>query len=597
MKFWNFLRNTLRTWLALDYRSLALLRMGIGLTILFDLIERSTSLFAHYTDGGVLPRSELFRLWGMDWTVSLHLASGELWFQILLFVIAGIFALFLIFGYRTKLASVVSWFLLISLQARNPMVLQGGDVVFRTTVFFMMFLPLGRVWSLDRLFNRVPRPTEKIVVGFETLAYITQICLLYIFTGILKTGPAWHADGTAVYYALNVDQLITPLGAWLRNIPAILPFFTHAVWIFETFGVLLFFIPWKNWIFRLLGILGFIALQIGFNVSMRLGLFGMITITTLFGLIPSEFWDNLFSPCMNKLRKRGKTGLTIIYDFDCSFCHKASFLIARVLLLHPETKIISSTENETGRLVMEQENSWVIIDKTGAIYTGFRGMISVFEHSPYAKIFAPILNFVLFRNYGEKIYRFVANRRKLVCSPEPAEKPLPHFQETMRGWVLLFCTFYIIGWNIETLGKYSVIPQQLRPFATITRLDQEFNMFAPTPLIEDGWYVMPGKLRNGTMVDVFSGASPVSYEKPQWVAYTYKDQRWQKYLMNLWSSNLSEFRLGYGKYLCRTWNKKHLNTNEELLSFDIIFMLERTPEPGKPQTPIEPTTIWHHECF
>jgi predicted DCC family thiol-disulfide oxidoreductase YuxK len=597
MKLRDFFGSTLREWATLDYRSLALLRISMGFTILLDLIQRATSLYSHYTDGGVLPRSDLLNLWGTKWMVSLHLASGDLWFQIILFCIAGIIALFLIFGYHTRFSIIASWFLLISLQTRNPLVLQGGDVVFRVTLFFMMFLPLANVWSLDRLFNRIPRSKEKGVADFATLGYITQVSVLYIFTGLLKTGSAWHVDGSAVYYALNVDQLVTPMGVWLRNIPSILPFFTHAVWFYETFGIILFLIPWKNWIFRTVGIIGFIALQIGFNSSMRLGLFGMITISALFGLLPSEFWEVIVAPIVRKIRVRGKPGLTIVYDANCSFCHKLSVLIARMLLLHSDTRIIPASEHMEAQKIMDAENSWVIIDDKKSIYTGFRGFASVCEHSPYAKFIAPLFKIWPVAPLGEVIYRMVADRRVLACVPEPVKRPPSVLVTYFFSLVVLFFTLYILALNFETLpNARTIIPEKLRPIASLTRLDQQFNMFAPTPLVEDGWYVMPGKLRNGTEIDVFSGHTTVSYEKPTWVAYTYKDQRWQKYLMNLWSSDLSEFRQGYGRYLCRTWNSKHSN-DEELVSFDIIFMLERTPPPGQPQAPVVPTPIWHHECF
>jgi hypothetical protein len=37
-------------------------------------------------------------------------------------------------------------------------------------------------------------------------------------------------------------------------------------------------------------------------------------------------------------------------------------------------------------------------------------------------------------------------------------------------------------------------------------------MFAPTPVREDGWYVAPGKLLDGRMVDVFTGLSSKDLE-------------------------------------------------------------------------------------
>ena len=39
-----------------DLRSLAAFRIGLGLLIIADLAMRSTFIFQHYTDQGVLPR-------------------------------------------------------------------------------------------------------------------------------------------------------------------------------------------------------------------------------------------------------------------------------------------------------------------------------------------------------------------------------------------------------------------------------------------------------------------------------------------------------------------------------------------------------------
>jgi hypothetical protein len=319
------------------------------------------------------------------------MASGLWEFQAIIFVIAGIFAVMLLVGYRTQLAMIVSWFLLISIHARNPMILQGGDVVFRVILFWMMFLPLGRVWSLDRLFNRVARPLKETFFSAATVGYIMQICLLYIFTGILKTGSAWHADGTAVYYALNVDQLVTPMGIFLREFPRAMTLLTHATWYVEMYGTLLFFSPIATGFLRTTGVLVFALLQIGFNSSMRLGLFGAIAIVSTFGLLPSGFWNDVASRMHNWLASHGKQSLKIYYDFDCTFCYKASFLIKRILCLNPETQIAPASVDLNIQKIMDEHNSWVIVDGRGMTYTGFAGVTAVVQNSPVIFCVAPIL--------------------------------------------------------------------------------------------------------------------------------------------------------------------------------------------------------------
>nr|MBP9821355.1 hypothetical protein [Candidatus Paceibacterota bacterium] len=151
----------IRQWFSLDYRSLAVLRISVGITILVDLLQRTVDFRAFYSDSGVLPRSELLRIGNHTWDISLHTASGLASFEAILFILASLFAIMLIAGYRTRLAIIASWFLLISLHFRNPMILQGGDIVLRVVVFWMMFLPLNKIWSLDRLLNRVTEPKTK----------------------------------------------------------------------------------------------------------------------------------------------------------------------------------------------------------------------------------------------------------------------------------------------------------------------------------------------------------------------------------------------------------------------------------------------------
>lgn len=585
----------LNKWFGLDYRSLAFLRMGIGLTIFLDLLQRASDLRAHYTDSGVLPRAELFRLENMHNIFSIHTTLGETWFITILFIIAGIAALSLIVGYRTRLAVIISWILLVSIQARNPAVLQGGDIFLHCVLFFMLFLPLNRRWSLDRLLNKTPSPKKPSEIGLSTVAYVLQIVLLYLFTGLLKTGTVWHSEATAVYYALSIDQLTTGFGHWLLGIQSVLPYLTRIVWYVETFGAILLFIPWRTWIFRLSAIVLFTGLQIGFNSSFRLGYFGLIAITATFGLLPSEFWDICVTKIKNWFEKRAKQGLTIVYDTDCSFCAKASFLIKRLFCLSLETQVISSSENQSAAEIMERENSWVIIDANGNARVGFSGFITILTYSPWAWIFTPIFSVWPIKKLGEKIYRLVANNRKKVCIPEPLEKKLPVRLKQSKTIFIGMSIACILVWNAISLTDRP-IPEPFYTFGRITRLDQAFNMFAPYPPFEDGWYVMPGTLRDGTIIDTFNKGMPVIYLKPDNVAYTYKNQRWQKYFMNLWLSNYSDFRLDYGKYVCRSWNSKHTN-HESLTGFSMIFMLEKTPEPGMPLEKAEPVTIWTQECF
>lgn len=590
----------IREWLALDYRSLAVLRIAIGLTIICDLVQRALDLRAFYSDQGVLSRLQLLTLGSNKWWVSLHMMTGLTWMEGLLFIIAGTVAIQLILGYRTQLAVIVSWFLLASLHFRNPMVLQGGDVFLRVTLFWMMFLPLGRAWSLDRLFNRTAAPAQKTIFSAATVAYVVQVCLLYVFSGMLKSGAPWH-DGTAIYYALNLDQLVRPFGVFLRGFPQFMSLSTHIVWYIETFGVILFFSPYKTGFFRTMGILLFLAVQIVFNSTMHLGLFGMIVVAGSLGLLPSVFWDSWFANFSRWLQLKSAPGLSIYYDADCTFCAKMSFLLKRTLFLHPETIVRAAEANPAAEALMREKDSWVVVDAQGIMHTSWDGLVAVISHSATAYWLRPLFAWIPIKKVGEKIYRSIAQKRTLICLPEPIEPAV--ISKPKRAWnilislLVLFLLAYAICWNIDTLGHAKkVIPENMQWIGLVTHLDQKWNMFAPRPLTQDGWYVFPGTLRDNTPVDVFSGKDFVTYAQPAHIADGYKNQRWQKYLMNLWSGDNSSYRAGYAQYLCREWNASH-SYQKQLMTFQMMFMLKNTPAPGETPDPIKPTTIWTQYCF
>src|SRR5687767_13442614 len=134
----------------LDLRSLGLARIAFAILILVDLSLRSLDLVAHYTDSGLLPRIAIIEHPYSRWDWSLHLMNGSWQIQALLFLIAAVFAILLLLGYHTRLATIVSWALMVSLNSRNPLIVVG-DTLFRALLFWAIFLPWGNRLSIDAL--------------------------------------------------------------------------------------------------------------------------------------------------------------------------------------------------------------------------------------------------------------------------------------------------------------------------------------------------------------------------------------------------------------------------------------------------------------
>jgi len=596
----NFLapyRSRFKEIFSLDLRSLALFRVSFATLILFDLAGRAQGLLAHYTDLGVFPREAALRYYHEPFFLSFHFLDGSWQVQAALFVIAAMFALMLLVGYKTRVAAIASWLLLISLQTRNPLILQGGDIFMRAALFFAMFLPWGARWSIDSV-RRPSHSTGESHVSFWGAGLMVQIAAVYVFAGLVKTSVEWAQEGSAIYYALNIDQFTKPFGYFLLQYPDLMRLLTFVTLLFELFGPLLLFAPVFTKQLRFTAVVGFIAMHLGFMASMRLGPFPWIGIITMLALLPAFVWDF----ASRHARARQRAGLTIYYDGECGFCASLSLYLKTFLLLSPARLVPAATDERAAR-EMAEHNSWVVVDADEGRHFAFGGVVAVVRASPIVWFLAPILTLPPVSTLGERFYARVARRRKNICIPTifaaaAAERPRRSIVSVGSRAMSAACALLFIGlvlaWNIDELPQASLpLPRAARDIAHLTRLDQRWAMFSP-PLREDGWYVIVGTLEGGRNVDLLRDGAAVSYEKPRSVAAMYPTERWRKYLMNLYLGDFAAYRHHYAAYLCYQWNRTH-TAGERVSVVEIAFMSEMTL-PNYERAVPERKSLWVYNC-
>ncbi|MCW3053883.1 MAG: hypothetical protein JWN14_3053 [Chthonomonadales bacterium] len=278
----------------IDVRSLALFRICLALMMIGDLLYRAQDLQAHYTDAGVVPIAIASLYQQQHWWWSIHNMHPALAVEVVLFLIAGLFALSLLVGYRTRMASVVCWLLLISLQNRNVLVLTGGDTMLRVMAFWAMFLPLGVRWSVDRALDKTDAPMPKRIFSVGSVALIAQIAMVYLFGAMLKTGPSWRTDYTAIYYSLSIGQFATPLAKFLLHYPNILKPLTFFSWNLELFAPFLIVASAYSGRLRTFIVLVYMGFHIMLGQCLELGLFPTIGALTWLVLMPDWFWQKCF---------------------------------------------------------------------------------------------------------------------------------------------------------------------------------------------------------------------------------------------------------------------------------------------------------------
>lgn len=583
----------------IDLRTLALFRFVLGSVLFCNLLLALSELQALWTDSGVMPRDWLVEVEPL-WRLSLHLANGESWFIGLLLTVQAICALMYALGWRTRLVNIISFVLWASLLNRNPMVLIGGDLLMCCLLFWSMFLPVGARFSVDAAIASNSPPQDHRHLSFASLGLLLQVMSVYFFSAIMKNAPEWTSNLHAVYYALSLDRHVLPLGTLLNEFLPLTQALTAYVYWLELLGPLLIFTPFLLRPTRFVLMLSFMLMHLGFLLTLELGHFPYVSFASLTAFTGGWVWDAL-----DRRHRRKHAGtLKIYYDRDCGFCVKMCRLFQQFLIL-PRAQIAPAQDTPRARTLLEANNSWVVIDAAETAHLKWAAFVVLVQHSPLLGWMWPLARLPSLTVPGNAAYDFVARHRGRFAAISARLLPAREVQwEVERGWQWLAgaLVLMVFVWNLHTINW---LPQKtyamMTPPMRILRIDQFWNMFAPFPLKEDGWMVIAGRLADGSEVDLIhpDREGPPSYDKPELYSQDHGNIRWLTYRGRLWEAQYSRHRMYYGKYLCRVWNADKLQGAERaqrLMTFRMIYMLERTPPPGEVAN-VEQVVLWRHECF
>ena len=92
--------------------------------------------------------------------------------------------------------SILCCVLIVSLQARNPMILSGADDTIRLLCSFSMFLPLGAYFSVDRALDPEPEDSQTVLSSVSSFAILAQVSILYLFTFLFTNIVAYFFKRT-----------------------------------------------------------------------------------------------------------------------------------------------------------------------------------------------------------------------------------------------------------------------------------------------------------------------------------------------------------------------------------------------------------------
>jgi hypothetical protein len=324
MRQWG--RSLFQTYLTIDPRSLGLFRLLFGLVLLSDLVRRWAELGVWYTNSGLLPNHTVLWRPPARSMFSLFFTVSNPFEAQLGFMLCAIVYLLFTVGYRTRWMQALALVARVSLNSRLAPLENGGDMVMDLLVLLTVPLPLGLRFSLDALLvpsNKAPVADEASngptgtaasdaaardssppaqldalgrdntpVASLAVLALLLQFSAIYLFNASSKTGQAWQ-DGSAVYYALHQDKLVTWVGVWMREHLSIstLRMLTWSTLATEWLGFSLIITPFCVKEARLVAICVMPALHFGFALGLNVGGFSPAMMSFYPLLLRSEHWQ------------------------------------------------------------------------------------------------------------------------------------------------------------------------------------------------------------------------------------------------------------------------------------------------------------------
>jgi hypothetical protein len=284
-----------------DGRPLTLFRIALSLILLKDAIYHFALTEVFYSDNGVLPLAPFLSELARSERFSLMDYMPDAWMAQALFMLWVLVLIGLLLGYRTRLMSLLNFVLILSIHERNPFILTGADTALLAFSFWLMFANSGQVFSLDAFLrhrrnpNRIHNPHQVPTVFALPVRFLQwQLIIIYVVTSTLKLmGETW-LNGDAVFYTLQQETILLPLGHILAQQPLwVLRSITHYTLIAELLIPVLLILPFAHRYTRPLAIVLGYALHTGIGLTLAIPDFSLLMMSAYLLFLPTDWVKRL----------------------------------------------------------------------------------------------------------------------------------------------------------------------------------------------------------------------------------------------------------------------------------------------------------------
>lgn len=536
---------------ALDLRALALFRALLGVLIAINLGCRSSEAGVFLSDAGVLPRALRYALeTGSAWSLAdIH---GSAAFQRLLLVIGIAAALALALGYRSRMAALTAWAIVISVQHRNPFMVVDIDVLLAALLFWALFLPLNGRWSMDAALSITPPPSSPAHRSIASAALLLQILLT----------PTVVLTASGASATLVIGSLLLPLLALS---------------------------PWGTSVLRLVLGVGAVTAILFVGSVAPLTSLPWIGLTMLVALVPTEVWNRLTRQAPRPPHQH----LRIFYDEDCGFCLKCCLILKVMLILPAATPITPAQQNPRAKALMDAQWSWVILDRDDRAHLKWAAMVALIRESQLLGWSYRLWALSLWTPIGNRVYDFVATHRGAIAGlTAPLMRRRDEVFVAGRG-LMLICGVALLMQGV------TIVAAVLAPTQTSMAPLRQVGL-QPVPIGAKGtrsdasaWLVMPGRLADGREVELLSGQiGAVAFDQPPVHDDPFASVRATRYIAALGHPDHQALRTAYARYHCD--RRAAAAEGQRLTSFS-VELVRPFADPRNPSG-IERRVLSRHRC-
>lgn len=523
---------------ALDLRSLAALRAGLGLVLLLQTLMQLATLGDFITDAGIWPRS-LQTLEAPAVALSLHLANGSWVYAVVLQVLLAGAAVAMALGWNARSANLLAWVLTVSLIHRNDHVVGSADLLIAALLLWCWFLPTAARWSLDRALSTSAIPADHRHTSWASAALLLQVLTVFAVGAWLKPPPSAG---------------LTSVGLWLQGYPEL----ADALGLFERYAVISagLLLTWRDGRFvhgmRIVLLLQLLAVTVLTALTQRTGLLPLVQAVSLLALVGPRFWD------LREARLRRDSGqgeLRVYYDGDCAFCFKCVRVIA-VMLALPHAQLLPAQQNRRADSLMRAQQSWVVIDHDDSAHLKGVALLRLMQRSPLLGWARGALRAPLIERWADAAYEAVARQRPLWA--RRAERWLPERPRRFSPGIGLQRTAGLIAtlllvWNLFDLSTAST---PLRPLLgtplQLLRLDQRWDGYWPASAPSGDYWIAAAHLADGREVDALRRRDALRFDLR--LPADDDSLQWQTWRQHMTEPGLDAARARWAERLCQRWN-------------------------------------------